>query len=188
MVSIAGVDEVGRGPLVGNVVTCAVVLDPQHHICGITDSKKLTPARREQLFDDITQNACAFHFGWATPDEIDCLNIHHATLLAMKRAIEGLSVQPTSVLIDGKFVPEGLSMPAQAVIKGDLEHECIGAASILAKVVRDRQMLELSKAYPEYGFEQHKGYPTKQHLMALEKHGVCPQHRRSFKPVAALLD
>lgn len=184
---IAGVDEVGRGPLVGAVVTAAVILDPNNPIEGLTDSKKISEKKRDLLFDEIKEKALAWSLGRAEPDEIDELNILWATMLAMKRAVDGLAIKPDYVLIDGNRVPD-IEIPSQAVVKGDLRVQEISAASILAKVTRDREMLELDRAYPEYGFAGHKGYPTKAHLVAIEEHGVIDQYRRSFKPVAKLLE
>lgn len=182
----AGVDEVGRGPLVGDVVTAAVILDANNPIQGLTDSKKLSEKKREALFPQIQQKALAWAIGRCCPEEIDQLNILHATMLAMSRAVEALSVKPEFVLVDGNRVPQ-LAMPSQAVVKGDLRVAEISAASILAKVVRDNEMLELDKQYPQFGFAQHKGYPTKAHLAAIEEYGVIEQHRKSFKPVKRIL-
>ncbi|OOE92166.1 ribonuclease HII [Salinivibrio sp. AR640] len=183
---IAGVDEVGRGPLVGAVVTAAVILDPNQPIVGLTDSKKLSEKKRLALYDQIKQKALSWSVGRAEPDEIDALNILHATMLAMQRAVNGLSVTPDYALIDGNRVPD-LPMPAQAVVKGDLRVAEISAASILAKVDRDHEMALLDVAYPGYGFAQHKGYPTKVHMAALAEHGALPMHRKSFKPVKRAL-
>ncbi|OOE90361.1 MULTISPECIES: ribonuclease HII [Salinivibrio] len=183
---IAGVDEVGRGPLVGAVVTAAVILDPAQPIAGLTDSKKLSEKKRLALYDEIKQKALAWAVGRAEPEEIDSLNILHATMLAMQRAVDGLSVTPDYALIDGNRVPS-LSMPAEAVVKGDLRVAEISAASILAKVDRDHEMAMLDAAYPNYGFAQHKGYPTKVHMAALAEHGALPMHRKSFKPVKRAL-
>lgn len=179
---IAGVDEVGRGPLCGAVITAAVILDPQQPISGLKDSKKLSETKRQQLAQQIKQQALAWCIARAEVAEIDQLNILHATMLAMQRAVEGLSVQPELALIDGNRCPQ-LAVPCQAVIKGDDRVPAIAAASILAKVARDEEMLELDKQYPGYGIAQHKGYPTKQHLAALAELGATPIHRRSFKPV-----
>ncbi|QNU44274.1 ribonuclease HII [Mixta calida] len=185
---IAGVDEVGRGPLVGAVVTAAVILDPARPIVGLADSKKLSEKRRLALYDEIKGKALAWSFGRAEPDEIDQLNILHATMLAMQRAVAGLTIQPDYVLIDGNRCP-ALPMPSMAVVKGDSLVAEISAASILAKVTRDREMAELDHVFPQYGFAQHKGYPTAQHLAMLTEHGATPHHRRSFAPVRnALLD
>ncbi|PJC86542.1 ribonuclease HII [Vibrio sp. HA2012] len=183
---IAGVDEVGRGPLVGDVVTAAVILDPANPIEGLTDSKKLSEKKRLALFPEIQEKALAWAIGRCSPEEIDRLNILHATMLAMQRAVEGLTLRPDFVLIDGNRVPP-LSMDAEAVVKGDLRVAEISAASILAKVVRDQEMDELDKVYPQFGFAQHKGYPTKAHFAAIEEHGVIDQHRKSFKPVKRIL-
>ncbi|WP_276131422.1 ribonuclease HII [Photobacterium salinisoli] len=179
---IAGVDEVGRGPLVGAVVTAAVILDPANPIVGLADSKKLSEKKRLALFDEIQEKALSWSLGRCEPDEIDELNILQATMVAMQRAVAGLSVQPDFVLIDGNRVPS-LPVPAQAVVKGDMRVAEISAASILAKVTRDREMQALDALYPAYGFAQHKGYPTKAHFAALETHGAIDQHRKSFKPV-----
>lgn len=185
---IAGVDEVGRGPLVGAVVTAAVILDPANPIAGVADSKKLSEKRRLALYDEITEKALAWSLGRAEPEEIDQLNILHATLLAMQRAVAGLHLTPDFVLIDGNRCP-ALAMPAQAVIKGDSLVQEISAASIIAKVTRDREMAELDRLFPQYGFAQHKGYPTALHMAKLKQFGATPHHRRSFAPVRnALLD
>ncbi len=183
---IAGMDEVGRGPLVGDVVTAAVILDSGKPIAGLTDSKKLTDKKRELLFAEIQEKALCFAIGRATPEEIDQLNILHATMLAMQRAVANLSVQPEFVFIDGNRCPQ-LPMPCEAIVKGDLRVAEISAASILAKVTRDREMQALDQRYPEYGFAKHKGYPTKAHFAALEKLGVIPEYRKSFKPVKKVL-
>ncbi|BBC39741.1 TPA: ribonuclease HII [Photobacterium damselae] len=183
---IAGVDEVGRGPLVGAVVTAAVILDPNNPIEGLTDSKKLSEKKRNALFDEIKEKALAWSLGRCEADEIDELNILQATMVAMQRAVAGLNITPDFVLIDGNKTPE-LPMPAQAVVKGDLRVAEISAASILAKVTRDREMDELDAQYPQFGFAKHKGYPTKAHFAALEEHGVIEQHRKSFKPVKRIL-
>ncbi|EQA12462.1 ribonuclease HII [Glaesserella parasuis] len=183
---IAGVDEVGRGPLVGTVVTAAVILDPNQPIEGLADSKKLSEKRRLALAEEIKAKALCWSLGRAEPDEIDQLNILHATMLAMQRAVAGLRIQPDFVLVDGNRIPT-LPMPAQAVVKGDSFVAEISAASILAKVARDQEMDELDKQFPEYGFAQHKGYPTKLHFEKLESLGVTPYHRKSFAPVAQRL-
>jgi ribonuclease HII len=183
---VAGVDEVGRGPLCGAVVTAAVILDPSRPILGLNDSKKLTEARREKLFDEIKEKALAWCIARAEVEEIDQLNILHATMLAMQRAVEGLSVIPELALIDGNRCPK-LSVPSAAVVKGDSQVPAIAAASILAKVSRDREMLVLDQQYPGYGIAGHKGYPTPVHLEALRRLGPTPIHRRSFGPVKALL-
>lgn len=184
---IAGVDEVGRGPLVGAVVTAAVILDPNNPITGLADSKKLSEKKREKLFDEIKEKALCWCIGRAEPEEIDKINILHATMLAMQRAVVGLSIAPEFVLIDGNRCPE-LPMPSQAVVKGDSLVQEISAASILAKVVRDREMVELDKAFPEYGFAKHKGYPTAYHLEKLAQYGATEFHRKSFAPVRRALD
>jgi len=176
---VAGVDEVGRGPLVGAVVTAAVILDPAKPIVGLNDSKKLSEKRRLALFDEIKEKALCWSLGRAEPHEIDELNILHATMLAMQRAVAGLSIVPEFVLIDGNRCPS-LPMPSQAVVKGDSRVAEISAASILAKVTRDRYIVELSKDYPEYGLEKHKGYATKAHMDAIRKYGVQPIHRKTF--------
>lgn len=183
---IAGVDEVGRGPLVGAVVTAAVILDPAKPIAGLADSKKLSEKRRNVLFDKIIEHALCWSFGRAEPVEIDQLNILHATMLAMQRAVAGLSIQPDYALIDGNRCPK-LPMPSLAVVKGDSRVAEISAASILAKVIRDREMAELDKQYPDYGFAQHKGYPTALHLQRLALLGATEHHRRSFAPVKRVL-
>lgn len=184
---IAGVDEVGRGPLVGAVVTAAVILDPNQPIIGLADSKKLTEKKREKLFIEIQEKALCWCIGRAEPEEIDHLNILHATMLAMQRAVAGLTIKPDFVLIDGNRCPV-LSIPSQAVVKGDSLVQEISAASILAKVVRDREMIELDKAYPEYGFAKHKGYPTSYHLEKLAQFGATEHHRKSFAPVRRALE
>ena len=183
---VAGVDEVGRGPLCGAVVTAAVILDPSRPIAGLNDSKKLTEARREALFPLIQQQALAWCIARAEVDEIDELNILHATMLAMQRAVAGLSLRPDLVLIDGNRCP-ALPMRSEPVIKGDSRVPAIAAASILAKVARDREMKLLDQQYPGYGIAKHKGYPTPVHLQALRDLGATPIHRRSFAPVRAVL-
>lgn len=183
---IAGVDEVGRGPLVGDVVTAAVILDPNNPIEGLNDSKKLSEKKRLALLPEIKEKALAWAVSRCSPEEIDELNILQATMVAMQRAIAGLKVQPDLVLIDGNRCPE-LSMDSQAVVKGDLRVAEISAASIIAKVVRDQEMEELDKQYPQFGFAKHKGYPTKAHFEAIEQHGVISEHRKSFKPVKKAL-
>ncbi|QLF94820.1 ribonuclease HII [Pseudomonas sp. ABC1] len=184
---VAGVDEVGRGPLCGPVVTAAVILDPARPILGLNDSKKLTEARRELLFDEIREKALAWCIARADVEEIDRLNILHATMLAMQRAVEGLAVTPRLALIDGNRCPK-LSVPCAPVVKGDSQVPAIAAASILAKVSRDREMRELDRLYPGYGLAGHKGYPTPSHLASLQALGVTPIYRRSFAPVRRLLD
>ena len=183
---VAGVDEVGRGPLIGAVVTAAVVLDPAYPIPGLADSKKLSEKKRELLEAEIKQHALAWALGRAEPHEIDEINILHATMLAMQRAVDALPLDVHAVLVDGNRVP-ALPCPAEAVVKGDGRVPAISAASILAKVARDKEMHDLHARYPQYGFDKHKGYPTKVHLAALEQHGALPEHRRSFGPVAAAI-
>lgn len=180
---IAGVDEVGRGPLVGAVVTAAVILDPTKPIVGLTDSKKLSEKKRLLLVDEIKAKALSWSLGRAEVHEIDALNILHATMLAMERAVAGLHVQPEWVLIDGNRVPTGLQGRASAVVKGDALVPEISAASILAKVARDQEMTELHQQHPQYNFAGHKGYPTAEHLAAIAEHGILAEHRRSFRPV-----
>jgi len=183
---ICGVDEAGRGPLVGAVVAGAVVLDPQQPIIGLKDSKKLSPSKREVHYAEITSKAKAWGIGEASSQEIDELNILQATMLAMRRAIEGLSVTPTLALIDGNRCPV-TAIRTEAIIKGDDKVLEISAASILAKTARDALLLEMHTRYPQYGFDQHKGYPTALHLERLKQHGITPEHRRSFAPVRQLL-
>jgi ribonuclease HII len=191
IVWICGVDEAGRGPLVGAVVAGAVVLDPHNPINGLKDSKKLTAARREFLYQQIMEKAKAWGIGEASPAEIDEINILQATMLAMRRAVEDLSSRlgqwPNKALIDGNRCPE-LPIAAEAIIKGDAKEPAISAASILAKVTRDRQMQILHERHPEYGFAQHMGYPTEAHFAALKQYGACEQHRRSFSPVRKVLE
>lgn len=184
---IAGVDEAGRGPLIGAVVTAAVILDPNQPIEGLNDSKKLTAKKREQLFIEIQEKALAWCIAEASHEEIDQLNILQATMLAMKRAVEGLHIQPDLVRIDGNRCPD-LNLTCEAVIGGDALHQEISAASILAKVARDRQMQALDLIHPDYGFAKHNGYPTKAHLEAMQTHGVLKEHRRSYKPVRLILE
>ncbi|VVT47612.1 Ribonuclease HII (EC [Kosakonia radicincitans] len=184
---VAGVDEVGRGPLVGAVVTAAVILDPERPIIGLNDSKKLSEKRRLALSEEIKEKALSWSLGRAEPHEIDELNILHATMLAMQRAIAGLSIVPEFVLIDGNRCP-ALPMPSLAVVKGDSRVAEISAASIIAKVTRDAEMAELDLLFPQYGFAQHKGYPTAFHLAKLAEHGATAHHRRSFAPVKRALD
>lgn len=183
---VAGVDEVGRGPLCGPVVAAAVILDKDRPIAGLNDSKKLSEKKREQLFEAICHHSLAWSLGRAEVAEIDQLNILQASLLAMRRAVLGLKVAPELALIDGNHCPP-LPCPAQAVIKGDSRVAEIAAASILAKVTRDREMQQLDQQYPGYGLAGHKGYPTPAHLAALKRLGPAPIYRRSFKPVRALL-
>ena len=187
---ICGVDEAGRGPLVGSVVAGAVVLDPNQPIIGLRDSKKLSPARREKLYAEIMQKARAWGVGQASPGEIDTLNILQATMLAMRRAIEALSERlgewPSKALIDGNRCPI-LPIASEAIIKGDAKEPAISAASIIAKVTRDQQMQALHTQYPQYGFNQHMGYPTEAHMQALKQYGPCEEHRRTFAPVRNLI-
>jgi len=191
LIWICGVDEAGRGPLVGAVVAGAVVLDPNNPIKGLKDSKKLSPARREYLFEQIMEKAKAWGVGEASPAEIDDINILQATMLAMRRAIEDLTSRlgawPDKALIDGNRCPE-LPIPSEAIIKGDSKEPAISAASIIAKVTRDRQMQILDKLHPQYGFAQHMGYPTEAHFAALKAYGACDEHRRSFSPVRKVLE
>ncbi len=184
---ICGIDEAGRGPLAGPVIAAAVILDPGRPIEGLADSKKLTPARREALYDQILARARAWALGRAEVEEIDRLNILQASLLAMRRAVEALPLVPDHALVDGNRLPEGLPCSAEAIVGGDASEPAISAASILAKVARDREMMELDRRYPGYGFAGHKGYPTRQHLEALQRLGVSPAHRRSFGPVKRCL-
>lgn len=188
---ICGVDEAGRGPLVGSVVAGAVMLDPNNPIAGLKDSKKLTPAKREYLYEQIMLKAKAWGIGEASPEEIDQINILQATMLAMRRAIEDLASRlgswPDKALIDGNRCPE-LPIPAEAIVKGDVKEPAISAGSILAKVTRDRQMAILHERFPHYGFAQHMGYPTAAHFAALKEFGVCEEHRRSFSPVRNVLE
>ena len=179
---VAGVDEAGRGPLAGPVVAAAVILDDLRPIKGLNDSKKLTALRREKLFDEIRAQALCCSIAEATVQEIDELNILQATLLAMRRAVEGLRLKPQKVLVDGNRLPV-LKIPCEAIVKGDAKIKAISAASILAKVHRDRLCLQLHAVHPAYGFDVHKGYPTPTHLAALQSHGACDAHRRSFAPV-----
>lgn len=179
---VAGVDEAGRGPLAGPVVAAAVILDELQPIQGLADSKVLSPARRERLFDEIRAKALCCCIAQASVEEIDRLNILQATLLAMRRAVEGLRLRPNRVLVDGNRLPP-LSIAAEAIVKGDAKVPAISAASILAKVHRDQLCLQLHESHPEYGFAVHKGYPTAAHLQALREHGPCAHHRRSFAPV-----
>ena len=183
---VAGVDEVGRGPLVGPVVAAAVILDPDHPIEGLADSKKLSEKRRLYLDEQIRAGAISYAIAIATVEEIDRLNILHASLLAMHRAVEKLSVRPHHVLVDGNRCPD-IPISCEAVVGGDALHANISAASIIAKVARDQMMVDLHHQYPEYGFDKHKGYPTKAHIEAIARLGVLDQHRRSFKPVRKFL-
>ena len=183
---LAGVDEAGRGPLAGPVVAAAVILNDLAPITGLKDSKVLTARQRERLFDEIHAKALCFCIAQASVEEIDALNILEATMLAMRRAVDGLRLRPHKVLVDGNRLPT-LTVAAVAIIKGDSKVQAISAASILAKVHRDRLCLELHAQHPQYGFDGHKGYPTPAHLAALREHGVCQHHRRTFAPVRALL-
>jgi len=181
-----GVDEAGRGPIAGPVIAAAVILDPNNPIVGITDSKKLSEKKRDALNLEIREKALCWAIAHSSVEEIDELNILHATMLAMKRAVEALHQRPELALIDGNRVPK-LAIRAEAIVGGDLQEACIGAASILAKVERDRQMLEWHALYPQYNFAKHKAYGTAEHLAALKEHGVSPIHRKSFRPVRDLL-
>ena len=183
---MAGVDVVGRGPLAGDVVTAAVILDPQKKIVGLNDSKKLSEKKRNSLFEEIKESALAYSIARSCVEEIDEINILQASLLAMKRAVEGLLIQPEHVLVDGNKIPNW-TYSAEAVVKGDARVECIAAASILAKVTRDREMVAFDAIYPGFGFAKHKGYPTQLHRDALKKLGITPIHRRSYAPVKAFL-
>ena len=183
----AGVDEAGRGPLCGPVVVAACILDPEKPVYGINDSKKLTEKKREALFDEILDKALAYKIVFVGPEIIDRDNILNATMSGMKQAAEGLDIVPNLVLVDGNRTPD-FGVPAQAIVKGDSKVAEISAASILAKVTRDREMAELDLLFPNYGFAQHKGYGTAQHVDALQKYGPCPIHRRSFEPVKSLCE
>jgi ribonuclease HII len=183
---VAGVDEAGRGPLAGPVVAAAVILDDLNPIKGLADSKILTALRREKLFDEIRAKALCCSVAEASVEEIERLNILQATMLAMRRAVEGLRLKPKMVLVDGNRLPV-LDMRAEAIIKGDATVPAISAASILAKVHRDRWCAEYDLQFPQYGFAQHKGYGTAQHLAALREFGACPQHRKTFRPVTEVL-
>lgn len=184
---VAGVDEAGRGPLAGSVVAAAVILDARCRIDGLTDSKKLSALRRESLEGEIKRRATAWAIAESSQQEVDDINILQASLLAMKRAVLGLSLKPGQVLVDGNRLPPLDGYRMRAVVRGDQSEACISAASILAKQYRDRQMLELDRLYPQYQFARHKGYPTELHRRLLREHGVSPVHRRSFKPVRELL-
>jgi len=183
---VAGVDEAGRGPLMGPVVAAAVILDELNPIKGLSDSKKLTALRREKLYDEIRAKALCCSIAQASVEEIDSINILQATMLAMKRAVEGLRLKPNKVLVDGNRLPT-LAILSEAIVGGDALVPAISAASILAKVHRDRWCAEFHLEYPQYGFADHKGYGTAEHLAALREHGACPQHRKSFAPVAEVL-
>jgi len=182
----AGIDEVGRGPLAGPVVAAAVILNANQPIQGLADSKKLSAKRREELFVIIKEQCIAWSVGRAEAHEIDKINILQASLLAMKRAVEKLSIRPGQVLVDGKLCPD-IAYPAQGIINGDQTVSVISAASIMAKVLRDREMVIYDAYYPEYGFAEHKGYGTQKHIIAIEKYGITPLHRRSFKPIKDLI-
>jgi ribonuclease HII len=186
-VLLAGCDEVGRGPLAGDVVAAAVILDPENPILGLDDSKKLTEKKRDLLFDEIKLKSKSWCVARASVAEIDSINILQASLLAMHRAVQGLHIQPEYVLVDGNKLPKW-NYNAEAVVKGDSRVAAISAASILAKVVRDREMIEMDKQYPGYGLADHKGYPTKVHMDALDKLGVTPIHRTSYAPVRAKIE
>lgn len=179
-----GIDEAGRGPLAGNVVAAAVILDPQRPIVGLNDSKKLSARRREQLAAEIQAKALAWSVGVATPAEIDQINILQATFLAMRRAVAGLQIAPLGAMVDGNRDPKLGDLRTETVVKGDGKITAIAAASILAKTARDAEMLALHAQYPDYGFDRHMGYPTAAHFAALQAHGPCPEHRKTFAPVA----
>ena len=185
---VCGLDEVGRGPLAGPVVAAAVVLDPARPIDGLADSKTLTPARREALAAEIRAHALAWALGRAEVEEIDRINILQASLAAMRRAVEALPIEVDHALVDGNRIPDGLTCSAEAIVGGDGREPAIAAASIIAKVSRDQEMVALDRRYPGYGFASHKGYPTRAHLEALRTLGACPIHRRSFAPVKAVCD
>ena len=184
---VAGVDEAGRGPLAGPVIAAAVILDPARPVNGLADSKKLSEKRREKLAVEIKQYALAWQIGRAEVGEIDAINILQASLLAMQRAVQGLTLKPQLALIDGNRCP-ALECDTRAIIKGDATEAAISAASILAKVTRDHEMVELDEQYPGYGFASHKGYPSKQHLQALQELGICPEHRCTYAPVRRVLE
>ena len=183
---VAGVDEAGRGPLAGPVVAAAVILDARAPIAGLADSKKLTALKREKLYDEIRAKALCCSIAIATVQEVDALNILQATMLAMQRAVNGLRLKPVCVLVDGNRLPQ-IDVPAEAIVKGDALVPAISAASILAKVHRDRWCAEIDRIYPQYGFAAHKGYGTAVHLTALQAFGACDEHRRSFAPVAQVI-
>ena len=187
MILISGADEVGLGSAAYDVYSAAVILDPERPIEGLKDSKKLLPKKRQLLSEQIKEKALAWCIATANLEEIETLNVRRAALLAMKRAIKGLSVTPDAVLVDGNLVPD-LSIPARAVIKGDETIDCISAASIIAKVARDEAMMECHRLYPQYGFCAHKGYMTAAHLAALLEHGPCPIHRRTYAPIRKILE
>lgn len=183
--NICGVDEAGRGPLAGSVYAAAVILDPDNPITGLADSKTLSESKREYLYEEIVSKARSFAIAFATVIEIDQINILQATLLAMTRAVNSLNITPELVLVDGNHLPK-LNITAEAIIKGDSKVQAISAASILAKVSRDREMVEIDKMYPEYGFAKHKGYGTKEHIDAINKYGVLDIHRRTFAPIKSM--
>ncbi len=185
---LAGVDEVGRGPLVGSVVAAAVILDPEAEIAGLADSKRLSEKKRLLISDEIKSKALAWSIAEASVEEIDHLNILHASMLAMERAVKKLQPAAEFVLVDGSRIPKSLGVSAASVVKGDALAKCISAASIVAKVWRDADMQRLDSLYPQYGIGKHKGYPTKAHLQALQEHGPCAEHRKSFGPVSRLLN
>lgn len=184
---ICGIDEAGRGPWAGPVTAAAVILDPDNPVKGLTDSKKLSPARREALYTEIKEKAVSYGIGWASPDDIDRLNIREATFLAMQRAVAIMGRVPDQILVDGNALPKDLPCPAIAIVKGDLTEQAISAASILAKVARDRAMEDLANRFPGYGLRRHKGYGTAEHAEALESLGPCSCHRKSFAPVQRVL-
>lgn len=187
MIIDCGCDEVGRGAGAAEIYVCACILDPNKPIEGLRDSKKLTPRKRELLAETIKQSAMSWSLAKASLEEVETLNVHHATLLAMKRAVEGLIIKPDRVFIDGIHLPR-LDIPAEAIVKGDDIIPAISAASILAKVARDKAMVEYHKLYPEYGFDSHKGYLTKEHMVALRKYGPCPIHRKTYAPIKEVLN
>lgn len=187
MIHIAGADEVGLGSAAYYVYSAAVILNPERPIEGLKDSKKILPKRRQLLSEEIKEKSLAWSIATANLEEIEVLNVRNAALLAMKRAVEGLSIVPDAVLVDGTTVPDLLT-PAQAVIKGDETIDCISAASIIAKVARDEAMMECHRLYPQYGFDAHKGYMTAAHLAALLEHGACPIHRRTYAPIRKILE
>jgi len=183
-----GVDEVGRGPLYGDVVTAAVILDPNNPISGLNDSKKLSDKKRRKLFAEIKEKALSYSIAYANANEVDEINILQASLLAMSRAVNDLSITPIHAFIDGNKIPKNLPCEATFVVKGDSKVASIAAASILAKVTRDQQMLNLHEQYPQYGFASHKGYPTKAHLAAIQEHGLIAGYRKSYAPVKRILE
>ncbi|MGF6148009.1 Ribonuclease HII [Kingella potus] len=188
MILYAGVDEAGRGALVGSVFAAAVILPERYRLIGLTDSKRIQEPKRNELAAQIKEQAVAWSVASASVEEIARLNILHATMLAMRRAVEGLAVPPQKILIDGRHIPEGLNAPAEAIVGGDLKIAAISAASILAKTARDAEMYALAARYPQYGFDRHKGYSRTKHLAALQQYGALPEHRADFKPVRAVLE